>query len=438
MAEISTGFIPRKFQLELRAKLKRFNVIVCHRRFGKTVFSLNHTLDHAVRNNNPMPRYHYVAPTYGQAKRVAWDYLKKYASPLPGYNPNEADLRVDLEHNQSRLQLLSAEKPESNKGIYSDGCTLDEFASQPPSMWTETMRPLLTDRRGWCNFIGTPKGSNKFRELYEYATGSGDPEWFGAMYKASETGIISQEELDSARRTMPEEEYEQEFECSFSAGLSGAYFVKELTKAEKDGRIGSVPHDPMLPVDLYFDLGIDDLTSVWFVQSLRGNHHVVDYYEVCGASIGEIVGEIKKKPYALGEWVLPHDANARDLSTGKAQIQVFYSLGCRPVRIVPRVGSKRESINAARMVFGQCRFDKEKCRLGLKALENYQRQWNEKNLVYSETPLHNWASNGSDAFQTFAMGTRKDSRDTLDSDRRYGGGQTVADMSYNPFQRRES
>lgn len=383
-----------------------------------------------------MPRFAYIAPTYGQAKRVVWDQLKHYTSKIPGIEANEADLRVDIPGNKSRIMLLSAENPASLKGIYLDGVVLDEYAEMNPAAWSEVIRPTLSDRKGWANFIGTPKGQNNFHKLYEYAMGGTDPEWFGALYRASETGILDPSELDSARRTMSEEEYEQEYECSFNAGLVGAYFGKELAKAEKEGRIGLFPYDPSLPVDLYFDLGIDDLTSVWFIQSLRGTHRVVDYYEVCGYSIGEIVADIKKKPYTLGEWVLPHDAAARDLSTGKAQQQIFYSLGCRPVRIVPRVGTKRDSINAARMVMGQCYFDKEKCAKGLKALANYQRKWNSKNNVFEESPLHNFASNGADAFQQFALGVRNNSSNRpSDQDRRFydGRGDLRAETAYSPF-----
>ena len=436
--EVSTGFLPRRLQLELRHNLRRFNVIVCHRRFGKTVFAINHQIDKMVRNTLPAPRAAYLAPTYGQAKRVVWDYLKKYTAPIPGTDPNEADLRVDYKHNQARQILLSAENPASLRGIYLDDVLLDEYAEMDPAVWSEVIRPTLNDRKGSAIFIGTPKGQNNFYKLYEYAKHSGDPEWFAAMYRASETGIIDAGELESARRTMTEEEYAQEYECSFNAGLVGAYFGRDLGKAEKEGRVGVFPHDPALPVDLYFDLGIDDLTSVWFTQSLRGRHRHIDYFEVCGASIPEVVLEIKKKPYVLGEWVFPHDANARDFSTGRSQIQVFNSLGCRPHRIVPRVGTKRESINAARMVFGQCEFDAVKCKRGLEALANYQRKWNSKNNVFEEAPLHNWASNGADAFQQFAMACRQDSRDTQSYEQKYGRDSDLrAETSYDPLKRRE-
>lgn len=440
--EVSTGYVPRPLQYKLHQQLKRFNVIVCHRRFGKTIFALNHLIHRAISCPLIMPRYAYVAPNYGQAKRVVWDQLKHYTKNLPGVEFNESELRLDIHGNKSRIMLLSAEKPDVLKGIYLDGAVLDEYATMDPATWSEVIRPALSDRKGGAIFIGTPKGQNNFYKQYQYAlngdekTGLKDPDWFCALYKASQTGIVDAAELESARRAMTEDEYEQEFECSFNAALSGAYFGKELAKAEAEGRIKDVPYDPMFPVDTYWDLGIDDMASVWFVQSFRGRHRVIRYYEICGASIAEAVADVRKNNYVFGEWIFPHDAVARDFSTGKSQLQIFHSVGCRPSRVVPRVGTKREGINAARMVFGQCEFDKVNCKKGLDALANYQRKWNPKNNVYEESPLHNWASNGADAFQQFGLGSRPDSRDTYGI-RQLGqpGGPTHSDMSYNPFKR---
>jgi hypothetical protein len=292
------------------------------------------------------------------------------------------------------------------KGIYLDGVILDEYAEMNPVAWSEVIRPTLSDRKGWATFIGTPKGQNNFYELFTYARDSGDPEWFSALYKASETGIIEQGELDSAKKQMTEDEYEQEFECSFNAGLTGAYFAKEIQAAERDQRITRVPIDKSIPVDTYWDLGWNDVTAVWFVQSHRLEHRLIDYYELSGADLSTIIRDVKNKGYNLSQWVLPHDGENKSVITGKSARDIFYQQGVRNVRVVPRVQYKRDSINAGRMIFSKCVFDAERCKQGLKALSNYQRKWDAKNNVFMETPLHSWASNGADAFQCFAMGVR--------------------------------
>jgi phage terminase large subunit len=435
---IETGYKPRPLQAELHRTVRRFSVVVCHRRFGKTVWALNHMIDSGLRCQLHNPQYAYLAPTYGQAKRVAWDYLKQFTANIPGVVVNEADLRIDIPRpsrgDRIRFMLLGAENPMALKGIYLDGNILDEYGEMNPLAWREVIRPALSDRKGWSLFIGTFKGRNHFYDIYQWACDPANPEkenWFRAIFKASETGIIDAAELASAKASMTEEEYLQEYECEADAGMVGAYFTKEIAKAKRENRIGNFPHDPKLPVDTFWDLGIDDMAAVWFVQSLRGLHRVIDYYEISGASIPDVIGDLRKKPYTFGEWVFPHDVQARDFSTGKAQLQIFQGLGCKPTRVIPRVGTKREGINAARMIFSMCEFDEHKCKRGLDALANYQKKWNSKNNVFEESPLHNWASNGSDAFQQFALGVREGSRDSS-GQRRYGS-QIKVHGAHNPF-----
>ena len=170
---VSTGYNPRPLQLEIHKKMKRFNVLVLHRRFGKTVLSINEMLDRGLRNPRKNPQYVYLAGTYGQAKRVAWEYVKEFTKKLPGAKANEAELRVDIPRphleDKVRLLLLGAENPDSLRGIYIDGCVLDEFGGCDPSVWGEVIRPALADREGWAIFIGTPKGQNHFYNLYNKA-----------------------------------------------------------------------------------------------------------------------------------------------------------------------------------------------------------------------------------------------------------------------------
>lgn len=408
---IDTGYRPREFvkDVKLHERLKRFNVLVMHRRFGKTVFSLNHKIDKALKNPLHNPQYAYIAPTYGQSKRVSWDYLKQYTSSIPGMQPNEADLRIDIPCRQGeriRFMLLGAENPMALKGIYLDGVILDEYAEMNPAVWREVIRPTLSDRLGWAMFIGTPKGQNSFHDLYHRACSGEDEEWFGAMYKASETGIISPQELESARREMTEEEFLQEYECSFAAGLVGAYFGKEMEKAEQQGRITEVPYDPALPVDTFWDLGINDTTCIWFIQRLGSQVRAIDYVEENGAGLDYFARQLyKERDYYYGTHFLPHDAKARELGSGKTREETLRKLGVRPTRIIPRQ-AKEDQISAARLLLPRVYFDRKKTERGVKCLKNYQRKWDPKNNVFSMTPLHNWASNGADAFQQAAIGLK--------------------------------
>jgi phage terminase large subunit len=373
-------------------------------------------IDRGLTNTRKNPRYAYLAPLYSQAKRVAWDYLKQYTEAIPGATPNEADLRIDIPRpalgDVVRFTLLGADNPVALKGIYLDGVILDEYAEMNPSTWREVIRPTLADRAGWAIFIGTPKGRNSFFDLYDRATlgvadESGDRklhhEWFGAMYKSSETGILSKEELESARMEMTEEEFDQEFECSFQAGLVGAYYTKEIARAEKENRITKVPYREHATVETYWDLGMNDTTVIWFAQKVGKEIGFIDYMEDSGVSLPQWIKRLKEKPYSFGTHHFPHDIAVRDFSTGKSRIETVRSLGIRNYKIVEKL-SPEDGINAARLLFGRCYFDAEKCKRGIDALRQYQRKWDAKNQIFSSTPLHNWASNAADAFRTFAVG----------------------------------
>lgn len=405
--EVSTGYKPRPLQAVLHNSVRRFNVIMCHRRFGKTHFALNEIIDRGFRNNLKSPQYAYIAPTYGQAKRIAWDLLKDYLKDIPGAVVNEADLRIDVPRpgnnggDRIRIYLLGAENPGSIRGIYLDGVVFDEFAEMNPEVWTSVVRPALSDRKGWAIFIGTPKGQNHFYEIFTQAQGKTD--WFTAVYRASQTGIIDYAELDAARATMAENEYAQEYECSVTAALVGAYYGKEMEKAEQDRRLCNVPYDISVPVFTYWDLGVDDTTVIWFGQYVGKEIHWIDYHEESGMGLTHYAKVLKEKGYLYEEHILPHDGAARELGTGTSRQETLQKLcpGVR-VRVLPRA-EVADGINAARLMIAKSWFDVIKCEAGIKALKNYERVWDSKNKIFQSRPKHNWASHGADAFRTAAM-----------------------------------
>lgn len=200
----------RDHQRALYEARKRFNVWVCHRRFGKTHLALYQLIIDAYQNARSRPRYGYIAPLYRQGKVIAWDLLKHLTRPLPDTKINEAELRVDLA-GERRIQIFGADNPDALRGLYLDGVVFDEFAQMQPRVWSEVVRPALADRQGWSTFISTPLGKNHFHDLYQQA--QQDPVWHSAMYRVEDTGILSPEELASARQVMSPEQYAQEFEC---------------------------------------------------------------------------------------------------------------------------------------------------------------------------------------------------------------------------------
>lgn len=429
---IDTGYIPRPLQAELHRKLKRFNILVLHRRAGKTHFSVNEMIDQGLRlytsRKLPRPRYSYIAPTYSQAKRVAWDLFKSHCIKIPGAVINENELRIDISlfgdpSNTLRFQLLGAENPDSIRGIYLDGVIIDEPANVHPALWGTIVRPTLLDRNGWAIFIGTPAGKNAFYDLYEQA--QKDPTWFTAIYKASETGIIPALELEAMRRQMGEETFEQEMECSWSATNKGSYYGKHMSDLLAKGRITRVPHDPALGVITAWDLGISDSTAIWFAQRCFKEIRLIDHMEIDGMGIPDIVRLLKEKDYNYTTHILPHDAAAREMGTGKTRQEVLRNLGIRS-EVLPRQ-KVDDGIQAVRNLLPMCWIDEENCAKGITALREYKRDWDDKLQMFKDKPRHDQYSHSADAFRQLALGIDRE-RGLTDYKR-----QSQAVTEYNEF-----
>jgi len=401
--KIVIPYKPRKHQKEVHDKLKRFNVLVCHRRFGKTVLCINEILKKAMQNTLSRPRYYYLAPTYSMAKRTSWDYLKEYTNVLPNVTYHETELRADLP-NGARIQLLGCERPDSLRGLYIDGVVLDEVAQMPPRLWTEIIRPALSDREGWMIAIGTPQGHNAFFDLYDYA--NHQEGWYAETFKSSETGIISDLELNEAKHLMPDEVYEAEFECSFDSAALGSIYAKGLAKAEEEKRITKVPYETGIKVNTFWDLGMADKTAIWFVQQKGSAFHIIDYYEDSGESLEFYATVLDEKKYIYDTHYLPHDANVRELGTGVSRVETAQSLGMR-TSIVPKLPVE-DGINAVRMVLSRCWFDHEKCKYGLDALRQYRWATTERGEIKNK-PEHSWCSHAADSFRYFAVGNNQSS-----------------------------
>ena len=399
---ITIPYTPRPQQADLHKNDKRFKICVSHRRWGKSVYAITEILRKAleIKTERKDGRYAYIAPYYRQAKAVAWDYLLYYTKNIPGTKVNQSELRVDL-INGSRIRLYGAgDDPDALRGIFLDGCVMDEYADMSPRMWSEVIRPALTDRKGWAIFIGTPKGRNQFWQLYEDA--KHEPDWHRAIYRASETGVVDPVELEAAKKQMGEDEFMQEFECSWAAAIKGSYYGNLIIEAEQEGRITKVERDPSLPVHVAWDLGISDSCALWFFQVTMGEIRIINYYESGGVGLDHYVKMMEELPYTYwGDDYLPHDAKVRELGTGRTRAETLINMGRKP-RIVP-MHKVDDGINAARLLLEHCYFDQEKCENGLNALRNYQREWDDIKRVFKRNPLHNWASHASDSFRYLAM-----------------------------------
>lgn len=227
------GYPMRAWQREC-AKLaagKRFVVLALHRRAGKTEIALKKLLDAAMKNNQDLPLYFYVAPFLKQAKAIAWSRLKQMVAPLVPHGHieiSEVDLLVRFSHNGAVIRIFGADNPDAMRGVRLDGVVIDEVAQIKPDVWDDIVQPALADRLGFAWFIGTPKGVNLFSTLYYLA--QTEPDWVSARYTVYDTDALDKVEVDRLRRVMAETAFAREFLCDFSA--AGDDQLISLTDAE--------------------------------------------------------------------------------------------------------------------------------------------------------------------------------------------------------------
>lgn len=390
--------------MPLHTRQERWGIAVAHRRAGKTVACVNELIKAAATCEKANPRFAYIAPQLNQAKDIAWHYLLEYTDCFGSERKvNASELWVELPNNGARIRIYGADNPDRLRGIYLDGAVLDEFGDMDPTVWTQVIRPALSDRKGWAIFIGTPKGKNTFHQLWVNA--AEDEDWYTLSLKASETKLLDAKELADARKMMSDDEYAQEYECSFEAAARGAYYGKELNALEEaePSQITAVPYDPRLRVHTAWDLGIADSTVIWFFQTNGRETRVIDVLKGEGVGLDWYAKRLQERDYLWGNHYLPHDAEVRELGTGKSRVEVLDNLGVRNVTICPNI-SVEDGIQAVRMLLPTCWFDKEKCKEGLEALRMYRREWDDKRQEFKLRPLHDWTSHYADAFRYYAVG----------------------------------
>jgi phage terminase large subunit len=372
---------------------------------------VNEVVTRGIYSQKKRPRYAYIAPQRNQAEKIAWEYLKEYTRGLEAKKPSETDLSVTLKHNGAELCIYGADNPDSFRGQYFDGVILDEYGDMPPSVWGKVLLPTLADRKGWAVFIGTPKGKNHFYKIFTEAGGKEDT-WFRFILKASESGILPAEELELMRAEMDEDEYQQEFECSFDAAVKGTYYASILAKYDNQVS-ASVAYDPEHPVDVWCDLGYTDSSAYWFAQSRPDGLAIIDYEEAHSQPLSYYFGMLREKGYKYGTIWLPHDATAKTLSTERSTVEQFRdaelprfdSDQAYLIRISPRL-SLQSGVDAVRKILPMCWFN-PRCSQGIEGLRAYRRRWDETTKSFSDSPTHDWSSHPSDAFRYLCLTARE-------------------------------
>lgn len=431
-------YAPREQFIPFHNRPQRWAVLVTHRRAGKTVSLANDLIIGARACELRKPQLAYVGPTFTQSKRIAWQYLKDYSEEFWAKPPSESELKITLK-NEATIYCLGADNPDSLRGMYLDGAVMDEYALFRPSVFSQIIRPALSDRNGWGVFASTPRGRNLFYDVYKKAKRE-TTDYHLTYLPADISGIMPLEELRDLRKDMDAEEYAQEYLCSFDSALKGAIFASEVNELFSDGRAYNFEgdpfaplYDPSLPTHFVFDLGFTDSTVriAWQVGS-DGTLRIVNVESTSGTDIFYHIESLHRFADSarhagvggIGDIWLPHDAKAKSLQTGKSIVEQFLQEGIFP-QVVPN-HNVRDGIAAARKVFPAVVIDMTPTENDpdtsvtgelMEALKAYRREWDEDKLCFSEKPLHDWASDFADAFRYFAVVASPNLRGNRTSDK---------------------
>lgn len=264
----------------------RFKVLVTGRRFGKTFLALTWLLAHAGQKKGI---YYYIAPTYVAAKSIAWRLLKEIAD---GHyvSKNEGELFIELS-NGSVIQLKGAENRDGLRGVSLAGCVMDEAAFMLQEVWTEVVRPATSDQQAPVLFISSPSGWNWFKDIYDYAISGKDANWQCWAFTTADGGNVTLEEIESAKRELPEKTFKQEYLASFETLANRVYsnFDRSIHATTEIADIGTAAE-----VYIGVDFNVDPMSACVGVK-VGDQLHIVDEILLPNSNTQEMAQEIKQR-----------------------------------------------------------------------------------------------------------------------------------------------
>ena len=384
----------RDWQKDFLNNFKRFNVLVVHRRAGKTVAAILLIIVKALQDKWD---YGYIAPTYRQAKKISWKMLEKFGNQIWGFKFNSSELVCTLP-NGSTITLFGAENPDSLRWLDLRWVVFDEYAQQPNNIYSEIVFPMINANKGWVTWIGTPKGKNWFYQLYQRALK--DERFHTVLLRASQTDLLDEEQLEDAKLEMTEEEYLQEYECSWEAYIKWAVYWKELSLAFSENRVRKWLYDPNLPVTTFWDLGMSDTMAIGFIQTVWPEIRIIDRYANNWYWFEHYTNKLIEKGYRYDKHYFPHDIANRELATGTSRMETVKKLLWPECYMVP-INTIESGISAGRLIFKYL-YIEEGLDEFLNNISLYQYEWDEKLGQPKKNPKHDFTSHDAVWFRYMA------------------------------------
>jgi hypothetical protein len=404
---------------------------IAHRRWGKDDVALHRTSIAA--NAERVGTYWHMLPKASQSRKAIWEAVnartgkrridEAFPKELRDGEARETDMFIRFKSG-STWQVVGSDNFDSLVGSPPIGIVLSEWALADPRAWA-ILSPILEENKGSALFITTPRGRNHALKTLELA--KSEPDWFWDVKSAYQTPVFTPAALEKIKReyikTYGNDDgvalFDQEYGCSFDAALVGAYYAKQIELLEAAGRIRTnIAFDPSYPVETAWDLGFSDDCAIWFFQVVAGEVRILGYYANHGQDIGHYANVLTEyaqrkgwkywfnEPNEAFHWV-PWDARPKTLASGgKSLLEIAWSDHQLRLRVGKQL-SLQDGIQAVRRMLSTVWFDRTECETGLDSLRNYQREWDDDRKIFKTTPLHNWASHGSDAFRYLAIAAQQ-------------------------------
>jgi len=390
---------------------------IAHRRWGKDEIVLSATCELAHRR---IGSYWHCLPEYAQGRKALWTAVNAQTGrrrmdeafpPEIRESTNDNEMFVRLKSG-STWQIIGSDRYDATVGAGPVGIAYSEWALANPSAWAYH-RPMLEENGGWAAFITTPRGRNHAYSMFNMARDNA--RWFAEVSTIQDTRALSKEQLDETLEEyvalygedLGRAQYEQEYLCSFNAAILGAFYTREMLAVRNEGRIFDIEPVPGQPVHRAWDIGVRDDTSIWWFQVVGGRVFIFDCYTSSGVGVDHYAEVIESKPYQDGTDYVPHDAKQRVwvMKGAKTVLEAMMDYGLHP-QVVPNF-SKMQGIQAARTTLAKSIFHPRTEEIGIAALEQYRREWNDEKKTFQANEVRDWTTHLADAFRYLALSWRE-------------------------------
>lgn len=405
----------RKFHEALVNRTHDRLIAIWHRRAGKDEIVLDAMRNRALHEPGT---YWHCFPEQAQARKAIWNGVnghtgkRRILEAFPEQiikRMQDVDMFIEL-HNGSTFQLIGSDRYDSTVGSGPRGIAYSEWALSNPAAWAYHS-PMIRESKGFAAFITTPRGNNHAKTMFDRAQSS--DAWFSELLSIEDTKTLSAEVLTEALEEYQDLHgldlgrslFEQEYLCSFAGAMVGAYFGAEMNKAEREGRIKSVPINEDHPVHCVMDLGKTSNNPVWLFQVIKDQLRIVDFYQPQSDDLDDWCQDLRDRGWN-GTTYVPHDIMVTEWGSSKTRIERLRDHKMNPIRIA-RV-SVADGLQAGRMAINSAVFDSANCSdVGVEGLKNYRREWDADLKTFRENPVKDWSEHIGSAWRYLGLAWRE-------------------------------